>query len=34
MGADVRMFTEREMERDSMVKLGLTLVRISLLTYI
>ncbi|KAI9543462.1 hypothetical protein NQZ68_012113 [Dissostichus eleginoides] len=30
MGADVRMFTERKMERDSMAKLGLTPPHISM----
>lgn len=34
MGADVRMFSERKMERDSVAKLGLTLAHITMLTCI
>lgn len=34
MGEDVRMFAEREMERDSLVRLGLTPAHICELTYI
>lgn len=34
MGADVRMFAMRKMERDSMAKLAMTLKHIPVLTFI